>query len=71
MYQIHEYTDGLRRIPNKDGTWTEHPTVQIETDVPGWTVVRSSTFLDTKTLYPPPFGARSVDSIASIALSKM
>ena len=34
MYQIHEYTDGLRRIPNKDGTWTEHPTVQIETDIP-------------------------------------
>ena len=34
MYQIHEYTDGLRRIPNKDGTWTEHPTVQIETDTP-------------------------------------
>lgn len=34
MYQIHEYTDGLRRIPHKDGTWTEHPTVQIETDIP-------------------------------------
>ncbi len=34
MYQIHEYTDGLRRIPNKDGTWTEHPTVQIETNTP-------------------------------------
>ena len=68
MYQIHEYTDGLRRIPHKDGTWIEYPTVEIDTSVPeqdGGTLINE---LNYQTPLPQAFwgkkcGLNCLDSV--------
>ena len=68
MYQIHEYTDGLRRIPNKDGTWTEHPTASIDSTIPEQDGGSLINVLNYKTPLPDAFwgkkcGLNCLDSV--------